>query len=137
MTHTAFDERGLDDERDLRAHVCAYNMAFAELGLRFRWDSHTLASLASIDGEAARIVAYIEAHHPHLLTAYSADFLSEAILAKKNALRPEALETCTSIAAETKRPSVLQMRTREMRASRRFNGNDYSGDFGLPMLADA
>jgi hypothetical protein len=136
MTSAAFDDRRLDDDRDLKAHVCAYNMAFAELGLRFRWDTQTLASLASIDGEAARIVTYIETHHPHLLTAYSAEFLSQAILAKKNALRPEALEACAAIAAETKRPSVLQVRTREMRASPRFN-DDFSGDFGLPMLSGA
>src|ERR1700737_4802293 len=99
MSPTAFNERDLDHDRDLHAHVCAYNMAFAELGLRFRWDARTLASLASIEGEAARIVAYIEAHHPHLLSAYSADFLSEAILAKKNSQRPEVLHTREAIVA--------------------------------------
>lgn len=136
MTAAAFDERGLEEDRDLKAHLCAYNMAFAELGLRFRWDTRTLASLASIDGEAARIVAYIEAHHPHLLTAYSAEFLSQAILEKKQALRPEALEACAAIAAETKRPSALQVRAREQRGSGRFS-DDFSDDFGLPMLAGA
>jgi hypothetical protein len=132
MSPTSFNERGLDHDRDLHAHVCAYNMAFAELGLRFRWDARTLASLASIDGEAARIVAYIQSHHPHLLSAYSADFLSQAILEKKNAQRPEALETREAIAAETKRPSTVQVRVREMRTS-----DNFSDDFGLPLLAGA
>jgi hypothetical protein len=132
MSPTAFNERGLDNDRDFHAHACAYNMAFAELGLRFRWDARTVASLASISGEAARIVAYIESHQPHLLTAYSADFLCQAILEKKNALRPEVLETCASIAAETKRPSAVQARVREMRASVGF-----SDDFALPLLAGA
>lgn len=77
-------------ERDphLNTHLSAFNSAFAELGLRFRWDSQTLCSLASIDGEHARIAAYIEAHHPHLLNAYSIDFLCEAILSLKRAQAP-------------------------------------------------
>ncbi|HEX7685638.1 MAG TPA: hypothetical protein VF446_19235 [Trinickia sp.] len=116
------------DPTDLDAHVCAYNMAFAELGLRFRWDARTLVSLADIDDEAARIVAYVETHHPHLLTAYSAEFLSQAILEKKNALRPEPLPLCDAAAVETNRPSVLQERAREAHPS---------VDFGLPMLAGA
>ncbi|WP_233863554.1 hypothetical protein [Paraburkholderia adhaesiva] len=77
-----------DRDPHLHAHLSAFNSAFAELGLRFRWDAQTLYSLASIDGERARIAAYIEAHHPHLLNAYSIDFLSEAILALKNAQVP-------------------------------------------------
>ncbi|MEA3117364.1 MAG: hypothetical protein QOI13_634 [Paraburkholderia sp.] len=132
MSPTPLNERGLDPDRDLHAHVCAYNMAFAELGLRFRWDADTLASLASIEDEAARIIAYVQAHHPHLLSAYSADFLSQAILAKKNAQRLEVLQTRDTIAAETKRPSAVQVRVREMRPS-----DSFSDDFGLPMLAGA
>ncbi|SEB13306.1 hypothetical protein [Paraburkholderia sartisoli] len=88
-------------EQAIRTQLCAYNMAFAELGLRFRWDAQTLESLATIDGEQARIIAYVEAHHPHLLNAYSAAFLSEAILAKKTAIAPEALPTCTEASAGT------------------------------------
>jgi hypothetical protein len=132
MNPAAFNESGLDNDRDLHAHVCAYNMAFEELGLRFRWDARTLASLASIDGEHARIAAYIQTHHPHLLTAYSPDFLCQAILEKKNAQRPEPLETRATIAAETKRPSSVQVRAREMRAS-----GGFADDFGLPHLAGA
>lgn len=75
-------------DRQLEAQLCAFNTAFAELGLRFRWDARTLYSLASIAGESARIAAYIEAHHPHLLKAYSMAFLCEAILERKNAQSP-------------------------------------------------
>lgn len=125
MSQAFTDER----EADLHAHVCAYNMAFEELGLRFRWDARTLASLASIEGETARIVAYIEAHHPHLLTAYSAEFLSQAILARKNAQRPEPLPIRgTTIHIETNRPSVVQVRARD---------TQIHADYGLPMLAGA
>ncbi|MGF6773617.1 hypothetical protein P3T18_006131 [Paraburkholderia sp. GAS199] len=76
---------------EIEAQLCAYNAAFDELGLRFRWDAGTLVSLVTIDGEQARIAAYIETHHAHLLNAYSAEFLSAAILAKKNARYPACL----------------------------------------------
>jgi len=84
MSHT-------DADRHLHAQLCAYNNAFAELGLRFRWDAQTLAALASIDGDEARLAAYIETHHPHLLKAYSREFLCAAILERKNAQAPGAL----------------------------------------------
>jgi hypothetical protein len=77
-----------EHDRQLEAQLCAFNTAFSELGLRFRWDARTLYSLATIAGEQERIAAYIEAHHPHLLKAYSMEFLCEAILARKNAQAP-------------------------------------------------
>lgn len=95
-------------EQAIRTQLCAYNMAFAELGLRFRWDAQTLESLATIEGEQARIVAYVEAHHPHLLNAYSAAFLSEAILAKKTAIAPQVLPARTeaNASAQTVQPAT-------------------------------
>ncbi|CAN7318318.1 hypothetical protein LJR230_001593 [Trinickia sp. LjRoot230] len=128
MNPSSVDERDSAAGRDLHAHVCAYNMAFAELGLRFRWDTETLATLLSIEDEAQRIVAYIEAHQPHLLTAYSAEFLSQAILARKNALRPEALPSSSIAAIETNRPSAVQTRIR---------GSQLPADHVLPTLAGA
>ena len=44
-----------------------YTLAFAELGLDWQWDGQ----------EPVR--AYIEREHPHLLRAYDADFLVNAI----------------------------------------------------------
>ncbi|HEY1611591.1 MAG TPA: hypothetical protein VGG24_20185 [Paraburkholderia sp.] len=78
-------------DHHLHTQLCAYNSAFAELGLRFRWDVKTLRELASIDSDAARVATYIETHHPHLLTAYSCDFLCAAILERKNAMAPGTL----------------------------------------------
>jgi hypothetical protein len=88
MNPSQFDVCDSADDAEVEAQLCAYNSAFDELGLRFRWDASTLALLARIDGEEAQIAAYIEAHHPHLLKAYSAGFLSRAILEKKNARYP-------------------------------------------------
>ena len=64
--------------------LCAYNSAFSDLGLRFRWDSETLDVLKQeFNSEIARITAYIERFHAHLLKAYDADFLAQLIFQKK------------------------------------------------------
>ena len=65
------------------AHLSAYNAAFSDLGLRFRWDHATLDVLKEFNSEAARITAYIERFHAHLHRAYDADFLAQMILHKK------------------------------------------------------
>lgn len=66
------------------AHLSAYNAAFSDLGLRFRWDRATLDLLKEFNGEGARITAYIERYHGHLHRAYDADFLAKLILLKKD-----------------------------------------------------
>jgi hypothetical protein len=65
------------------AHLSAYNAAFSDLGLRFRWDRETLDALSEFNSESARITAYIEQHHAHLHKAYDAEFLAQLILRKK------------------------------------------------------
>jgi hypothetical protein len=65
------------------AHLSAYNAAFSDLGLRFRWDRHTLDALEEFKSEVARITAYIERYHAHLHKAYEAEFLAQLILHKK------------------------------------------------------
>ncbi|WP_408178532.1 MULTISPECIES: hypothetical protein [Paraburkholderia] len=91
MNPLQFDAGDSVHHAEIQAQLCAYNAAFDELGLRFRWDAQTLALLAMIEGEQAQIAAYIEAHHAHLLNAYSAEFLSQAILEKKRARYPAPL----------------------------------------------
>ncbi|MFM0416390.1 hypothetical protein [Paraburkholderia aromaticivorans] len=66
------------------AHLSAYNAAFSDLGLRFRWDRATLDVLKEFNSEAARITAYIERFHSHLHRAYDTDFLAQLILHKKS-----------------------------------------------------
>lgn len=88
MSHASAGLKATEHDQHLHAQLGAFNSAFAELGLRFRWDASTLYALAPIQGEAARLAAYIETHHAHLLKAYSVDFLCEAILWRKNAQVP-------------------------------------------------
>ena len=61
----------------------AYNVAFCELGLEWYWDAQTYAELRANAAEKSHVHSYLEAHQPHLLRAYDADFLVNAIEAKK------------------------------------------------------
>src|ERR1700742_4826075 len=58
MNTSRFDNAHHDaHDAEIQAQLCAYNCAFDELGLRFRWDARTLALLTMIEGEEARIAA--------------------------------------------------------------------------------
>jgi hypothetical protein len=122
----AHDQHRTDYDHAVEAQLCAFNSAFADLGLRFRWDADTLTALTTIDGEQARVAAYLEAHQPHLLSAYSADFLSEAILAKKRAHTAEALPTRVEASSDGHRSNRSV-----------FSISQYFADDGVPALAGA
>ena len=55
----------------------AYNAAFEELGLSWHWDTVTYAGLPARGRDGLR--AYLEQEQAHLLRAYEADFLVDAI----------------------------------------------------------
>jgi len=57
----------------------AYNAAFCELELSWRWDARTYHDLLSIAEEKGRICAYLQRHQAHLLRAYEVGFLCELI----------------------------------------------------------
>lgn len=61
----------------------AYNAAFRELGLPWRWDADTFQDLLRIPGEIERISAYLETRQANLLSAYETEFLSGLIYATK------------------------------------------------------
>jgi hypothetical protein len=82
-TRSAHSETASRDGHPDDAHLSAYNAAFSDLGLRFRWDRATLDMLKEFNGELARITAYIERYHSHLHRAYDADFLAQLILHRK------------------------------------------------------
>ena len=129
MNPSQFDVCDGTHDAQVEAQLCAYNSAFDELGLRFRWDAGTLASLARIDGEEAQIAAYIEAHQPHLLNAYSAGFLSQAFLEKKNARYPARVPMHVESA-----PPLNQVERQPQMSSRRER---VSYEVELPALAGA
>ncbi|WP_426196651.1 hypothetical protein [Massilia sp. DWR3-1-1] len=65
------------------AHRNAYNAAFHELGLRFHWDSAQFQGGQCADGDRECLRRYLQTEQAHLLKAYDADFLVDAIEAAK------------------------------------------------------
>lgn len=61
----------------------AYNAAFNELGLPWYWDVSTHQRLASNPEAKEPVQVYLETQQPHLLKAYEADFLVNAVQATK------------------------------------------------------
>lgn len=57
----------------------SYNAAFCRLELGWYWDADTYRSLPPCADGRERLRAYVERHRPHLLRAYQADGLIDAI----------------------------------------------------------
>lgn len=87
--------RQLDCPSDAEIDCSAFNAAFYELGLRWHWDEATYERLAAEPDERLRLRRYLETSQAHLLRAYDADFLSDAVLAAKQR-RQRALAHCAA-----------------------------------------
>jgi hypothetical protein len=74
----------------LAAELEAYNRAFAELELPWRWDADTFRQLLSVAGEKDCVAAYIERDHGHLLRAYEKAFLRDLVLDARDRCREDA-----------------------------------------------
>ena len=70
LSHTAAGQAA-------ESHRHAYNAAFEELGLTWYWDAATYARLQVHGRNGVRV--YLETEQSHLLRAYEADFLVNAI----------------------------------------------------------
>ncbi len=70
LDHTAADQAA-------EAHRHAYNAAFEELGLPWHWDATLYARLQAHGCDSVRV--YLETEQSHLLRAYEADFLVNAV----------------------------------------------------------
>ena len=90
-------------QQDTEMHRQAYNAAFEELGLNWHWDSITCAGLPAAGREGLR--AYIQNEQSHLLRAYEADFLIDAIETAK--ARCHAVMTRSRAQAPWYAPSQL------------------------------
>jgi hypothetical protein len=77
----ALPQNGPADSADIERG--AFNAAFYELGLRWHWDHDTYKALSADPCERARLSGYLEREQPHLLRAYDAEFLTDAILVAK------------------------------------------------------
>ena len=81
MTATHFASPGNDARTEIDRS--AFNTAFYELGLRWFWDSDTYRELSATAGERERVRSYLEGEQAHMLRAYDAEFLTDAILTAK------------------------------------------------------
>jgi hypothetical protein len=73
------------------AELEAYNRAFSELELPWRWDAQTLRELRSAASDADFIGAYVERNQAHLLRVYDKSFLQRLVLEAKERHRHDTL----------------------------------------------
>ncbi|TLY55731.1 MAG: hypothetical protein E6K35_09735 [Gammaproteobacteria bacterium] len=68
----------------LAAELEAYNRAFCELELPWRWDAQTFRHLVSVAPDRDVVGAYVERSQPHLLRVYEKAFLRNLVLTAKD-----------------------------------------------------
>jgi hypothetical protein len=71
----------------LAAELEAYNRAFSELELPWRWDAELFRQLLSVAAESDCVGAYVERNHAHLLRVYEKEFLRDLVLSAKDRCR--------------------------------------------------
>jgi hypothetical protein len=75
----------------LAVELEAYNCAFSELELPWRWDAATFRDLLNAAHDRDFIGEYVERTQPHLLRVYEKAFLRNLVLeAKERCLRERA-----------------------------------------------
>jgi hypothetical protein len=77
----------------LSAELEAYNRAFCELELPWRWDADTFRQLLSVAADQDCVGAYVERNQPHLLRVYEKAFLRTLVLTAMDRCRQEAQHT--------------------------------------------
>jgi hypothetical protein len=86
MSEAAVSERKSEQlsEAGVAAELEAYNRAFLELELSWRWDAPTFQDLLRIASDRDFVGAYIEHKQPHLLRVYEKSFLRDLVLSAKD-----------------------------------------------------
>jgi hypothetical protein len=74
----------------LAAELEAYNRAFSDLELPWRWDAGTLRELLKVASPEDCVSVYIERSQAHLLRVYEKGFLRDLVLSAKERCRREA-----------------------------------------------
>jgi hypothetical protein len=86
MSEAAVSERIPEHlgEEGVAAELEAYNRAFLELELSWRWDRPTFQDLLRLASDRDFVGAYIEHKQPHLLRVYEKSFLRDLVLSAKD-----------------------------------------------------
>ena len=72
------------------AELAAWNHAFSELGLPWRWDAQTFRHLRSIAAESDLVSTYVERNQAHLLRSYEKSFLRDLVHSTRDRCRENA-----------------------------------------------
>jgi hypothetical protein len=80
---------GASDEC-LAAELEAYNRAFADLELPWRWDARTFHDLLRTAADRDFVGAYVERNQAHLLRVYDKSFLRDLVLSAKDRCQRES-----------------------------------------------
>ncbi len=75
------------------AELAAWNQAFCELELPWRWDEPTFRHLKSIAADQDLVGTYVERNQAHLLRAYEKAFLRELVQSARDRYREETHAT--------------------------------------------
>jgi hypothetical protein len=91
MSKAAVIERVAEPASDegMAAELEAYNRAFLELELSWRWDARTFRDLLRVAADRDFVGAYIERNQPHLLRVYDKSFLRDLVLSAKDRYQRE------------------------------------------------
>jgi hypothetical protein len=73
----------------IAAELEAYNRAFTELELPWRWDAGTFRDLLRVAADRDCVGAYIERNQPHLLRVYEKAFLRDLVQSAKDRCQRE------------------------------------------------
>ena len=76
----------------IAAELEAYNHAFLELELSWRWDAPTFRDLLRVAADQDFVGAYIERNQAHLLRVYEKSFLRDLVLSAKDRHQRECAE---------------------------------------------
>ena len=71
-------------EEGIAAELEAYNRAFLELELSWRWDARIFSELVQVAADRDVVGAYIERSQAHLLQVYEKSFLRDLVLSAKD-----------------------------------------------------
>ena len=74
----------------IAAELEAYNRAFSDLELPWRWDAGTFRDLLRVAAEGDCVGAYVERNQRHLLSVYEKEFLRDLVLSAKDRYQQES-----------------------------------------------
>jgi hypothetical protein len=81
---------GTASEESIAAQLEAYNRAFSDLELPWRWDARTFRDLLQLAPEGDFVGVYIERNQAHLLRVYEKSFLRQLV----HSARERYLQEC-------------------------------------------